>query len=140
MNEQEITESNILIAEFMGLIVVPCGTKAIGQIKLPEVSGAFLKYHSSWNELMPVLEKISTLTYKTPWKSEINYRIETDFRHAFQIEGGKFHACEPICLPPIEEQPLITAAFKCAVQFIKHYNAKQAKKKTRSEKNNEGNN
>ena len=56
-----IEEMNKTIAEFMGLIVVPAGTKAIGKIKVPEISEA-LNYERDWNDLMTVIEKIKSIS------------------------------------------------------------------------------
>lgn len=56
-----IDQINRAIAIFMGLIPVPAGTIRLGDIKYPEVSEPFLQYHSSWDWLMPVVEKIESL-------------------------------------------------------------------------------
>lgn len=58
LNEQEY---NKMCAEFMGLTVIPAGTKAIGKIHFPEVSEAFLKYDVDWNSIMEVVEKINSI-------------------------------------------------------------------------------
>ena len=50
-----------MCAEFMGLTVIPAGTKTIGKIHFPEVSEAFLKYDVDWNHIMEVKSKICTL-------------------------------------------------------------------------------
>lgn len=51
-----VLEANCLIAKFMGLLPIPAGTKALGKIKLPEISDALLKYERSWEALMPVVD------------------------------------------------------------------------------------
>lgn len=56
--EPTIEQKNREIAIFMDLVPVPCGTKCLGDIKHPEISEAFLKYHSSWDQLMPVYHQI----------------------------------------------------------------------------------
>jgi len=60
-NEPTIEQMDEAIALFMDLIPVPVGTKALGDIKSPEVSCGLLQYHSSWDCLMPVYEKISQI-------------------------------------------------------------------------------
>lgn len=69
MEQSEIIEGNELIAEFMGGIyksnLFPIGNT---QIWLPfhnmtEINN--LKYHNSWDWLMPVVEKIESLGYST---------------------------------------------------------------------------
>ena len=61
MTKEEILEGNKLIAEFMGFTVGEFGFQEPGE----EWQQPFkhLKYHSSWDWLMPVVEKIETLGY-----------------------------------------------------------------------------
>ena len=52
-------KSNKLIAEFMGAYFDDKGmTRLCGEFGLERVSDLNLKYHSSWDWLMPVVEKI----------------------------------------------------------------------------------
>ncbi len=53
-----VDQMNEVIARFMGIVPIPAGTKRLGDIKAPEESIALLRYHSSWDCLMPVVEKI----------------------------------------------------------------------------------
>lgn len=63
MTEQEIIEGNKLIAEFMGWKFNPHDEK--GDWMLNENGATFpfsaMKWHSSWDSLMPVVAKIHTL-------------------------------------------------------------------------------
>ena len=64
MTEQEILEGNRLIAEFMGVKIT--GTKY--GCNHPLVTCAYpnysnLKYHSSWDWLIPVIDKIYSSDY-----------------------------------------------------------------------------
>jgi len=62
MKQFDIKEYNKMCAEFMGLTVIPAGTKTMEQIHLPEVSEAFLNYDVDWNSIMDVVEKINNPT------------------------------------------------------------------------------
>lgn len=65
MTQEQITEGNKLIAELMGLDVLPENSVYFERFKWSD--GAYysmdrLKYHSSWDWLMPVVEKIEAIT------------------------------------------------------------------------------
>lgn len=68
MKQFDIIEYNKMCAEFMGLTVIPAGTKAIGKIHFPEVSEAFLKYDVDWNSIMEVVEKIKPIVFMSKTK------------------------------------------------------------------------
>ncbi len=51
-------EYNKMCAEFLGLTVIEAGTRAIGTIKHPEVSEAFLYYDTDWNSIIEVIQRI----------------------------------------------------------------------------------
>lgn len=83
--------NNELIANFMGLVVVPSGTKPIGEIEYPEVSEAFLKYSTSWDALMPVVEKCRKVVLEDKpigFQATINtlggYLLNTDIENVFK--------------------------------------------------------
>ena len=100
-NETEQANRNKLIAEFMGIEVIPAGTIPIGQIKKGQKSEALLMYHSSWDWLMPVIEKIS----KIPFYEE-GYPM-------FRFTGN----------PLFNGNTLIEVAYTAVVDFITFYNA-----------------
>lgn len=62
MNSNDINEKITTIAKFVGLNPIPCGTVAIGKIKHPDVSIAFLNYHENWELLIGVVEAIEKLS------------------------------------------------------------------------------
>jgi hypothetical protein len=72
MKVEEIIEGNKLIAEFMGFKSYYYS----GESNMVEVSGkmkslnSWAKYHSSWDWLMPVVNKCYNLQYKQGWKKE----------------------------------------------------------------------
>jgi len=75
MTEQEIIDGNILIAKYMDYLVGPLsgwisGRNEYAYIKKDDVITeaipvGSLKYHKSWDALMPVLEKIAKHRHKT---------------------------------------------------------------------------
>lgn len=73
MTQEEILDFNKRCAEFLGKIVVPAGTKPIGQIRQPEVSEALLFYDSDWNCIMEIVEAIESIKHKT--SGEPIYRL-----------------------------------------------------------------
>jgi hypothetical protein len=89
MTEQEILEGNKLIAEFMGYKYFP--NNSLNGIKgVYEKEGKSLMlitdftYHSSWDWLMPVVEKIGSLECVYHWELTQNtFTIysDEDFQH-----------------------------------------------------------
>ena len=106
-------ENNKLIAEFLSLKMHPCET--IEKLKFLPIeerglyNGYFideLKFHSDWNWLMEVVEKIESL----------GYRIEIA-KHICRIYLSNK---ETIIIS--ENTPKIEAAYNACVEFIKWYN------------------
>lgn len=118
------TENNKLIAEFM----TPKGYDGYG--KAPnQVAPKFLKYHSSWDWLMPVVKKIGELECSR----EITIKFH-DFPTYCFISGEKYFAVTHNVYPSFESyseerensgvwhRTLIEAVYKAIVEFIKWYN------------------
>jgi len=104
MTQEEITEGNKLIAEFRnGILFHPRDNKNIIAYRGVESVGSFTieaaKYHSSWDWLMPVVDKISTINLK---------QYEDDFIPQELWIYGLF--------TPIE------MVYEAVVEFIKWYN------------------
>ena len=106
-------ENNKLIAEFLSLKMHPCET--IEKLKFLPIeerglyNGYFideLKFHSDWNWLMEVVEKIESL----------GYRIEI-VKHICRIYLSNK---ETIIIS--ENTPKIEAVYNACVEFIKWYN------------------
>ena len=108
---ENIIENNKLIAEFLGETKQPFEFSQFGYINsLGEWKDTFfdnqLKFHSDWNWLMEVVEKIESL----------GYRIEI-VKHICRIYLSNK---ETIIIS--ENTPKIEAVYIACVEFIKWYN------------------
>lgn len=127
-----IQEGNILIAKFMGAVVLkePIGhTKR--SISFNEVTNGLyvhtvngLKYHSSWDWLMPVIEKMSKLTIKN--ETVISNGEDTFFDSYYPRTFGMIDRETGGFMVRINRFPLycsksfIEAAWMAVVNFIKN--------------------
>ena len=107
-------ENNRIIAEFMGAKL----TKDL-KIMYPVYEGDSsyvknLKYHSDWNWLMEVVEKIES----------IGFTFETKKNWARITRKG-----ENIILRWEEDKTKIEAVYNACIEFIKWYNENSAKEK-----------
>ena len=136
MSKKEIIEGNKLIAEFMGwtcstrisyndnrkVLYKPNGTifkyGKLTYLHNKNPWDAPLKFHSSWDWLMPVVEKITT---KDNYSVNIHYGTgATDsFAWCTFYNNGEQITSDDI---NTDEQNLITAIWKSVIDFIKWYN------------------
>lgn len=125
MSEQEILEGNKLIAEFMGIYnsqLLLNINENIGSQYIPYLGDDYisnLKFHSSWDWLMPVVEK-----------------IENDLQDSFNVDIINKNQCEIvrngnefICGYGFEtiNHSKIEAVYNSIVEFIKWYNGSVSK-------------
>lgn len=116
---KEVIEGNKLIAEFMCVNrYTHINKKTSYYIEGVECTDETLKYHSSWDWLMGVVEKINEIDI-TPVPNWTGYRIEIVPRGYVKISGFP--------MPPINtnvsiEGSLIAATYKAVVQFIQWHN------------------
>lgn len=126
MAPEEIIEGNKLIAEFDGGVLQ---ADAVGHLKrniffrdmkigLHLYNAEMLSYHSSWDWLMPVVEKIQNIDIKAAPNYE-GYRIEIVVQGYVKISGFPMPA---IFANVSKEGSLIAAIYKAIVEFIKWYN------------------
>jgi hypothetical protein len=108
MKLKDIEEGNVLIAKFMG-----------ESIPNPVRDGEFglmdYKYHYSWNEIMPVIEKISSIKF-----DDFDYAYPRTFGMISQETGEfmfRFNRYPLFC-----DSVLLTAAFRAVIDFIQSYN------------------
>lgn len=124
--ESETQKGNRLIAAFMNVDVYNTyeEMQAVPIEKLkPWILPAQMTYHSSWNELMPVIEKISRIEYER-WEDELPFGgtqtvIDTAYPRTFGMldrEGKpmfRFNRCGLFTA-----DTLIEAAWLAVVDFI----------------------
>ena len=137
---RNITKNNKMIAEFMGgklsahsqnLINMP---QTIGEAKIHCVKGSEglpngtyslcylheLKYHSSWDWLMPVVEKINNTTDE--FGNEMNFQIGNGFVWVDQPIGDRIYFSGNEI--DHKKEPMIDKVYKAVVEFIQWYNQK----------------
>ena len=118
---KEIQEGNKLIAEFMGAeMIAPIGFTMRG-VKFPkETHGLWvhaatdLCYHSSFEWIMPVAEKIESLGFRFK-QCRKRVEIEKDFP-----VGIRTPIDAKICM--VKEETKLLSAWQAAIQFIQWYN------------------
>ena len=95
-------ENNILLAEFMQPSFNGFGTYDFdGELLTKE----YLKFHSDWNWLMQVVEKIESLNVVVEVRENVCYIEETSKEYFSELEVTK-----------------ILATYKACVHFVKCYN------------------
>lgn len=125
MNNQEILEGNKLIAEFLGFEFkngitqneVFYTLEKEHPIYLQGYSYKCAKFHSSWDWLMPVVEKIQNL-YRTSEYFGALINISTTH---ISISCADFNYCDS--KPQKDWEPFdIIRVWKAVIEFIKWYN------------------
>lgn len=116
MNEKEIQENNVTIAKFMGAVK----SKMDGDsryLRFPEPIGktyAFypkdLKYHSSWDWIMPVVEKINRTELSGEKFDMIIFKTTCHINNQHEL------------LSESTSNNFIECVWLGVIQFIKHYN------------------
>ena len=115
MTTEEIVEGNRLIAEFMGYKQRENGGLFWGNDGLGGLYPKDLKYHSSWDWLMPVVEKIQHLEDELPVK--IDFQIHLLGAVELYIDYKRVFA-----MTAFEPGTLINAVYEAILEFIKWYN------------------
>jgi len=116
MNEQEIIEGNKLIAEFINLSFKTYGkTGKTYYINGEPFSILNLKYHLSWDWLMPIVEKIQHMEDRLPVK--IDFQIHLLGTVELHINHKRVFG-----MTAFEPGTLIDAVYNGVIEFIKWYN------------------
>lgn len=110
MNEQEILQANIDIANFMGWVHHEDKDYDMHEMRN-------LKYHTSWDALIPVFDKIQTIE-KHRWHFTIDPWSFTCIDYMNNEE-------EIIYLQFDSGIPLIERYYEAAISFIQWYNKQQ---------------
>lgn len=135
----EITEGNKLIALFMGMDKLPPryynemnpALEYFGKKDSHNYSNVVnemeLNYHSHWDWLMPVVEKIESLK-SVDGRGEVNYIVTIEESYCVVSQGGENSIVEVIGDDKIE------SVWLTVVDFIQWYNtASKAESKTKEE-------
>jgi hypothetical protein len=118
MKDKKIIAGNNLIAVFLGANVLSVTKRRTGNLYIYDKAGNYNSYHSDWNELIPVLEKIESLGYHT--------RIcFDDFGTWMQIHYGLSVADTSETKALNQHGTKIENTFNSIVEFIKWYNKKK---------------
>jgi hypothetical protein len=112
------TIENRLIAEFDGWKYYPVDKYChFARLKRGDeaMSASAMKYHSDWNELMPVVEKIESMTV-VDGRGEVNYVFTIEANYCVISQGGE--------APLFENQhdTKIQCVFQTVIDFIQWYN------------------
>ena len=114
MQEQEIIEGNKLIVEFIGYKFIEDGHQYWRLSDKHLLLENELKYHSSWDWLMPVVLKINTM-------DNFDYSVKI-FTMDCQIENSKGEIIVR-CECKYNPDELINSVWEAVVEFIKWYNS-----------------
>ncbi len=116
MTKEEILEGNKLIAQFLGLTIIT------DEISLFDTNYKPLaKYHESWNDLMPVVEKIeSTRDYYVKIYGNQAYVQCKVMADTTILTSQKYVAGSAYT----EENTKLSNTWSAIVEFIKWYNEK----------------
>jgi hypothetical protein len=121
-------QGNKLIAQFMGILPDVYNPERYVSSTWPDTIFATpseMRYHSSWNWLMPVVEKISLMNYpdEPTFPEEEDYVPDTAYPRTFGMisRNGQFMV-RFNRQPLFEADTLIEAAWMAVVDFVKTYN------------------
>lgn len=118
-------EMNLAIAEFMKLEKDHHAYLTEGRFRTEYLVNGYwlplrkLKYHASWDWLMPVVEKIGNISVKSSasYNHDLQFRIEIVNGYT-KIEGTR----EAIFFNSSIEGTMLMATYKAVYQFITWYN------------------
>jgi len=113
MNREEIIEGNKLISEFMGLRSFEDDRYGKMWTNPVDKGSCFtLQYHSSWDWLMPVVEKLESLGYGftvDPWGMEVIEYLSGEEELIIKIQK--------------DEETKLEQYYYCVLETIKWYNS-----------------
>ncbi len=148
MIKEEAIQGNRLIATFMGATFVP-DWKPIYQpdavgfptfvyegVPFPTPTSCKnwgveqLQYHESWDWLMPVVEKIETISFEVFNECGVNIYKKTCF-----INSGGWNNVKIVDIYDEKQKyTKISATWLAVVEFVKYYNEKNGKQEIQAEK------
>jgi hypothetical protein len=119
MTAQEVLNGNKLIAEFMGYVYI--GGSGLFYVDSNKQAWAIerVQFHSSWDWLMPVVEKIESMERKYDTDSKISFRWRVEIKrqtcyiqYCFTGKGKELL---------IDANTKIEAVWVAVVEFIKWF-------------------
>lgn len=118
MTEQEILEGNNLIAQFMGYIqeeTIDEGWLMWKRNKQDAISFRTLTFEKNWNELMPVLDRIESLTAEDG-RGVVNFVVTQDSVYCVISQGGE------AIIADYQGETRIECTYGAILKFIKWHN------------------
>lgn len=118
MTQEEILEGNKLIAKFMGYTWSKENDNKTYLKSTPDQKNIYsirpqlLKYHSSWDWLMPVVEKIESLVF---WFNIKKNHVTVAWDNKNSLDSKMIHS-------EFGDQSKIERVYSCVVAFIKYHN------------------
>lgn len=120
MEATEIVEGNRLIAVFLGATILPDqGSEKITHyvIKGKHLIDPIMDYHTNWNHLMPVVDKIEEIN-----NGEYYFEIVTGVCRVYTIDERGMVETD-IIHGSLELNSKIESVWHCVVDFIQWYNS-----------------
>lgn len=137
MNNNEIIENNKLIAEFMGKRpkcecdgVYSFSDMPFFSIRENDIETVingianYVKYHTSWEWLMSVVEKIESISIKEDEEVKFLLDFETSTMVNWNLTNGYAYNDELSCIKGTTKKE---AVYNAVVKFIKWYNTNNIK-------------
>ena len=127
---EEVQQGNRLIAAFMGATITdkltckpyPSGLPswAMRMYDFDTLRIGGYDYNSSWDWLMPVVEKINGLQVPEDSRGDVTYVVTIEPGYCVISAGGEGIVCEKQSFG--EDLPLIAIVYEAVVDFIGQYN------------------
>lgn len=114
-----IVENNKLLAEFMGFVFTQDNKANPPKIIAPYPPIECFKYHTDWNWIMEVVEKIEQSN------DIIEFTIFGDSRKYYQTIIKQYKETERITIVNIECKTKLETVYNACVEFVKWYNKQQ---------------
>lgn len=120
MKAKEIIEGNILIAEADGFKLGKYPNLPNRMHKTTKgyeygVDSRHLSYHSKWEDLMPIVELVESLTAEDG-RGEVNFIVTIEKDYCCVSQGGEAQISET---QAYDNEPKIEVVWRCVVGFFK---------------------
>lgn len=132
MTDKEIQKGNKLIAEFMGwekgateeMYDFPENFSSFLVDEYHEILPKSMKFHSSWNWLMPVVDKIEDLPYTNVYTGK-TYLGEFHIEITHETPGYKHNQVNKVVFVKDKNLSKLQSYYKAVIEFIKWYNTQK---------------